>query len=88
MPREQLRSRLAELHTELERTHEVDADSRRLLGEVLEDIHKLLEEEEGAHEPPSLVERLREATRDFEEAHPQLAATVGRVVDTLANMGI
>jgi hypothetical protein len=31
---------------------------------------------------------LREATRNFEESHPTLAAAVGRVVDALSNLGI
>lgn len=86
----QLRDRLERLHSELADTDEVDPASRELLASVLRDIQQLLDAsgEERPQEPQGLAERLREATRQFEESHPTLAAAVGRVVDTLSNMGI
>jgi hypothetical protein len=35
-----------------------------------------------------LVDRLRLATKRFEETHPKLTAVVGRVADALSNLGI
>jgi hypothetical protein len=84
-----LRQRLEELHRELELTETVDAGSRELLHEVLRDMTELLERSgETQHTHQSLAQRLALAARDFEESHPKLFATVGRVVDTLANLGI
>ena len=86
----QLRERLEELHAELASTESVDDQSMELLGSVLDDIRTLLDraDDAPAEEPEGLVERLREATRQFEETHPTLAAAVGRVMDTLSNLGI
>ena len=85
----ELREHLEQLHSELEGTETVDARSRQLLHHIVDDIHDLLERSgESNHTHQSLLDRLREATRDFEESHPTLAATVGRVADALANLGI
>jgi hypothetical protein len=86
----QLRDRLEQLHAELAKTDSVDDASREVLASLLGDIQQLLERsaEERSHEHHGLVDRLRDATRQFEESHPTLAAAVGRVMDTLSNMGI
>jgi hypothetical protein len=86
----QLREHLEELHSELASTEAVDDRSRELLGEILGDIQTLLDRsgEARGDEPEGLVDRLREATRHFEESHPTLAAAVGRVVNALSNLGI
>ncbi len=89
MPRAELLERLAELHAELERAGTVDDESRRLLATLADEIGALLESSpEGGEEHASLAERLGESVREFEESHPQLAAAVGRVADTLSNLGI
>jgi hypothetical protein len=85
----ELRRRLEALHRELEATEEVDPEAQSLLGEVMEDIRELLERSgESPHTHQSLADRLGEAARHYEESHPALFAVVGRVVDTLSNMGI
>ncbi len=86
----QLREHLEHLQSELESTETVDDSSRELLGEVLGDIQTLLDRssQDRSQEPEGLVERLRDATRQFEETHPTLAAAVGRVMDALSNLGI
>jgi hypothetical protein len=87
---ENLRSRLAELHAELENVDALDAEARDSLEKVMRDIQDLLARAEGDedHEAPSLADRLRDAGRHFEESHPALTATLGRVVDALAALGI
>ena len=87
---EHLRRRLAELHAELERTDALDADSRAALEAVMGDIQAALARSGRGRtrEPASLAERLREAGRHFEDSHPTLTATLGRVVDALAALGI
>ena len=86
---EDLRRRLAELHAELARTDALDGESRAALEEVMRDIQGLLARSGASRpEPASLADRLREAGRHFEESHPTLTATLGRVVDALAALGI
>jgi len=87
---EELRDQIRLLHEELESAEAVDAEARKQLGQLLDDIRSLLDrsEEESPHTPSSLVERLESATREFETSHPTLSATVGQLIDTLSNLGI
>jgi hypothetical protein len=87
MPRHALHETLEQLHDELEQTRSLDPDSRAQLEELLVEIRALLDRS-GGGDHASFVERLRQATRHFEESHPTLTAAVGRVADALANMGI
>ncbi len=89
MPRTRLRETLEELERELERSEAVDERSRERLAHVLGEVRELLGEDvEPRDEHRSLLDRLREATREFEEEHPALAETVGRVATALSNLGI
>jgi hypothetical protein len=83
----ELERRLSELHAELERTQSVDPESRELLEHVRRDIESVLErsDESGRR---SLRGRLEAAIEHFETSHPVLTATMGRVMDQLANLGI
>ncbi len=85
-----LHEHIQQLHEELEAATAVDAEARKQLQELLSDIRSLLSraDEPTDHTPQSLAERLEDATRDFEASHPTLSATVGRVIDTLSNLGI
>jgi hypothetical protein len=88
MPTEQLRETLEKLHGELDKTDSLDAESRRLLVDVLRDIESLIGDEAHEHTQESLLDRLRSATGEFEESHPALTEAVGRVADVLSGMGI
>lgn len=87
---EDLRRRLAELHAELERVDAVDGEARRALEEVMRDIREVLSRAEADERrgEGTLADRLRDAGRHFEESHPTLTATLGRVVDALSALGI
>jgi hypothetical protein len=90
MPETRLRTTLEELQRTLEEPDAVDAESRQLLGELVEDIQAVLarapEEREDAD--PSLLDRLAEMAQRFEKSHPSLTAAVGRVANALSNLGI
>ncbi len=94
MEKKRLIDSLEELHDELNRSEAVHEHTRELLGSVIHDARELLAESGDAREAestadqPALSERLRDATRSFEESHPALAAAVGRVMDALSNLGI
>ena len=89
MPRDQLRQRIEELLRELEAIETSDPEARRRLEGVLHDIREAVDTgDDESSEGESLLDRLNEATRHFEESHPTLTAMVGRVADSLANLGI
>ena len=90
MPKTQLRERIQELLGELEQVKAVDPGARDRLAAVVEEIRSAVEnsDEDGSEADDSLLDRLNEATRHFEESHPTLTAMVGRVAESLSNLGI
>jgi chromosome segregation ATPase len=90
MPRGQLNERIEELLGELEQAEAADQAARERLANVLHEIRRVIGEagEQTSDAQESLLERLNEATRHFEESHPTLTAMVGRVADSLSNLGI
>ena len=84
---DELSRRLSELHAELARTQSVDPKSRELLEHVRRDIESVLERSDESGRS-SLRDRLEAAIEHFETSHPVLTATMGRVMDQLANLGI
>ena len=89
MREQHVRQMLEQLHTELQHTDAIDDRSRELLRSLLDDIEALLQDKQKrGTQPESIIERLREAVRAFENTHPTLTETIGRVADALAGMGI
>jgi hypothetical protein len=90
MSETRLRTTLEELQRTLEEPGAVDADSRELLNELLEDIQSVLARAPGEREEAGspLLDRLSEIARRFEKSHPSLTAAVGRVANALSNLGI
>ena len=89
MPKEQLNERIQELLDELEKIEPADPAARDRLSHVLHDIRTMVAESElESDEHESLRDRFDEAARQFEESHPTLTAVLGRVADSLANLGI
>jgi len=86
----ELRERLAALHSELARTSSVDPQSRELLITLLSDITRLLGPPSSRSEDDerSVAERLDELAVQFEAEHPALGTAIRQVVDTLAKAGI
>ncbi|MBW7930002.1 MAG: DUF4404 family protein [Gammaproteobacteria bacterium] len=90
MDKDRLQSLLAELHQELGRTDTLDADSRRLLLQVLEDARVLASRDPGASDEPDAngLAALQEAALELQSSHPRLALLAGQVADSLAKLGI
>jgi len=76
---------LSDLHRELSGPGTLDEESRRLLGQVLEDVARMAPPAE-PDVPPAL--QLREAALRLEAEHPKLAAAMGQLGDALAKLGI
>jgi hypothetical protein len=81
-----LRETLSRLHEQIA-GHDLDAQERALLRDALQELEGTLEGAPSEGES-SLADRLSELAQGFEESHPTLSETVGRLVDALANLGI
>jgi hypothetical protein len=90
-----LREHLTQLHEELKSAPQVDAASAPLLGELMQDLQRLLANApanaavaEGAQTAPSLPDRLEKVAVLFEVDHPTLASSSRRLVDLLGKAGL
>jgi predicted nucleic acid-binding Zn-ribbon protein len=89
MKNEQLQSLIATLHKELTAAKSVDADSRVLLQQLMQDIEDLADEDETpAERVESATGQLESATLKFESEHPKLSMTLGEIMDALGKLGI
>jgi hypothetical protein len=99
-----LRDQLMKLHEELGNVRHVDPRSSQLLGEIMEDIKRLMAPDKNtqtpaapgasspsitpAAQPASLPDRLEKIAVQFEVDHPTLAASSRRLVDLLGKAGL
>ena len=100
MDTDALREQLMKLHAELGAARRIDPRSQQLLGEIMEDIKRLMDQDltaskaAGAHSQgqsgvaPSLPGRLEKIAVQFEADHPTLAASSRRLVDLLGKVGL
>lgn len=88
MNQDHLKELLEQVHTELGKTEQLDESTKALLGDVVEDIDILIGPDENKDEPHGLIDRLREATHDFEDDYPELTKTIGNIITALSRMGI
>jgi len=87
-----LREQLMKLHEELGMAQRIDPRSAQLLGDIMEDIKRLIREPADTVEAPpaarSLPQRLEKIAVQFEADHPTLAASSRRLVDLLGKAGL
>lgn len=90
-----LKDMLRELESELATIDTLDPEARALLADAAQEIQQVLagkaseaEEPSGAAADRPVHDRLSTAMERFETSHPTLTAVLGRLVDTLAQMGI
>jgi predicted transcriptional regulator len=89
---EQLKATLSQLQQQLAGIGELDPAQEQQLASALAEIQAALkskilpESKSPANE--SLMRRLGEAARHFEEEHPTLASTIGSLIATLGRSGI
>jgi hypothetical protein len=92
MDREELKSTLGQLHEQLQSGEPIDPEVALLLRRIADDVNLLStstsESAETAPQKESLLDQLMGFTRDFEESHPELAETIGRVASALSRIGI
>ncbi|HEY7379063.1 MAG TPA: DUF4404 family protein [Steroidobacteraceae bacterium] len=86
MNHDRLRELLASLHRELGNAKSVDAESRRLMGTLIKDIDRVLDEPD--HQDGGLRDRLEAMLLRFEAKHPAIAESTHALIDALAKAGI
>jgi signal transduction histidine kinase len=89
MGNDDIKSTIRALHRTLEQAGPVDPETRELLSELDQDVHRLLAQEEAAAEDEGgLQDRLESLAADFDSRHPQLAAILRELGVALARVGI
>jgi len=87
-----LREHLLKLHAELGAAQRVDPRSNQFLGDIMEDIKRLMQQPADPAAAPvtpqSLPDRLENIAVQFEADHPTLAASSRRLVDLLGKAGL
>lgn len=81
---------LRNLREKLKEAGKIDEESKELLKNLLDDIHRLIDKEgeESSNESKNIIERLRESAEEFEISHPELAASINTVINGLSNFGL
>jgi hypothetical protein len=98
MSAEELHRLLARLHTQLQGSPELDAESRQLLQEIGADLGRLGQGATAGANAGALpgatapagehASRLEALVGRFEGAHPSLAASLREIVDALGRAGL
>jgi hypothetical protein len=86
MTETRLQQLLDDLHRELGHAGTLDAETRRRVEEIREDLARLHADRASAS--GGLAGRIEDASLRMESAHPRLAMTLGEIVDVLARLGI
>ncbi|MDG2336239.1 MAG: DUF4404 family protein [Myxococcota bacterium] len=82
-----LREILDELHTALRESPDIGDEGRAALLKTVAEIEEVLNEDR-AEGSTTIRQQLSQAIGQFEESHPKLTSVVGRVADSLSDLGI
>lgn len=88
MDRNQLLATLQTLRAELAGLETIDPPTREALDRLADEVHRLADPDDEANDPSAAREGLGDLLLRFEVEHPQVAQTLGRLADGLANLGI
>jgi len=89
MSNEELKSRLDELHQELEKAGTLSLEERDMFGSLMADMVQIAQEESQPEEhDETLREKLEHKASDFDVDHPRLAGVIRQLLDSLGKMGI
>ena len=83
-----LHDAIRDLHDVLGATENLQASEREELASAIEEIRNALGDPEIERPPDTLRGRLRAVVVRFEDRHPELTKMIGRVADSLSEMGI
>ena len=80
-----LQKLLHELHSELNNPEAIDAESRKQLQGLADDIQAAIDSTGSAEGGENELQR---AVLEFETEHPRIAGILGQIADALAKLGI
>ena len=84
-----LEASLRDLRAEIAELPLSDAETRRRLHTLIQDLEQALDDPAGiGDERKSLGEQLRTAVLRLEASHPRVAGVVNEVIESLGSMGI
>jgi hypothetical protein len=86
MSHKELNDALEVVHRQLAESDHLDAGEVEKLQATMSEIRALLDQKTERGE--SLSDRVSKSARRFEESHPVLTETLGRIADILQQMGI
>ncbi|TWU22433.1 hypothetical protein Pla52o_34890 [Novipirellula galeiformis] len=86
MTRDDLLAALQIVHQELEQANDLDDADVSRLRQTMSEIQEVLDK--SGEETGSFSDQINESARRFEESHPVLTNTLGRIADMLQQMGI
>jgi seryl-tRNA synthetase len=86
MSHKELNDALEAVHRELAESDHLDTDEVEKLQATMREIRTLLDQQTARGE--NLSDRVTKSARRFEESHPVLTETLGRIADILQQMGI
>ncbi len=86
MNHEELTTALETVHRELTKADDLDSSDVAQLQATMTEIQSLLDRKPGNSE--SLSDRVANSAKRFEQSHPILTDSLGRIADILQQMGI
>ena len=84
MSKERIKELLGQLREEIRET-DVDDELERLMGELDDDIHGVIEDDADVN---AVIDRAKALEADFASQHPNAAGFFREVIDLLVRMGI
>lgn len=90
MKREMLKGLLKQLHEGLQHTDDLDADARKMLQSLNQDIEKALAEKEAPDDPlfAALSDKVKELYAGFALKHPRLEPILRELGSMLEKIGV
>jgi len=89
VPKDQLRESIQHLKEELTTGAPLSGEDRARLDAVLGEVAGILDAESDEHSlAVEFFDDLREFAERFEESHPKVALVLGRIADSLSQLGI
>jgi len=88
MDKEQLNKMLAQVHNELRNTESMDADRKRSLQQIADEIQQALNNGGDHGGLNQLAARLKLEIKQVEANHPSLTLSIAELADALSKIGV
>jgi hypothetical protein len=86
--KDKLKGLLSELHVELNDAGQLDADAKRQLEALAQEIQGAIDPDSDKPLLEDVQDQLQSAAVNFESEHPRIAGLLQNITDTLGKLGI